>query len=89
MTPGPAPEISIVAPVFNEEGAAAPLAREIAAAFAGQVFEIVFVDDASGDGTRAGLTALAAEIPQLRVLSHRRNAGQSRAIRTGVAAAGG
>mgnify|MGYP006206060945 CR=1 FL=1 len=31
------------------------------------------------------LKALSAEIPQLRVLSHGRNAGQSRAIRTGDA----
>ncbi|MGI9169329.1 MAG: glycosyltransferase family 2 protein, partial [Caulobacteraceae bacterium] len=63
------------------------LAREIAAAFAGEAFEILFVDDASGDGTRAGLTALMAEIPELRVLAHRLNAGQSRAILTGVLAA--
>jgi glycosyltransferase involved in cell wall biosynthesis len=74
-------------PVFDEEGAAAPLAREIALAFAGEAFEILFVDDASGDGTAASLTALKALIPQLRVLCHRRNAGQSRAIRTGVLAA--
>ena|SRR5665213_2929581 len=86
MTPA-VPEISIVVPVFNEEGAAGPLAREIAAAFEGESFEIVFVDDASTDGARASLAALTADIPQLRVLSHRRNAGQSRAIRTGVMAA--
>ncbi len=83
------PEISVVVPVFDEEGAAAPLAREIAAAFAGRAFEILFVDDASRDGTRAALVALGAEIPQLRVLGHRVNAGQSRAIRTGVLAARG
>jgi Glycosyltransferases involved in cell wall biogenesis len=84
-----APDISIVVPVFDEEGAAPGLAREIAAAFAGRDFEIVFVDDASRDGTRAALTALKAEIPQLRVVGHRQNAGQSRAIRTGVLAARG
>ena len=81
------PAISVVAPVYDEEGAAEGLAREIAAAFRGRDFEILFVDDASRDGTRAGLTALKAEIPQLRVLAHRANAGQSRAIRTGVLAA--
>ena len=84
-----APDISVVAPVFDEEGAAPGLAREIAAAFEGRNFEIVFVDDASRDGTRAALMALQSEIPQLRVLPHRRNAGQSRAIRTGVLAARG
>ena len=84
-----APDISIVVPVFDEEGAAPALAREIAAAFAGRNFEIVFVDDASRDGTRAALKALSAEIPQLRVLAHRKNSGQSRAIRTGVLGARG
>lgn len=82
-----APDISVVVPVFDEEGAAPALAREIAAAFAGRSFEVIFVDDASRDGTRAALKALSAEIPQLRVLAHRENSGQSRSIRTGVLAA--
>jgi glycosyltransferase involved in cell wall biosynthesis len=83
----PTPEVSIVVPVLDEEGAAPTLAREIAAAFAGQAYEMIFVDDASRDATRAVLTALAGEFPALRVLAHARNAGQSRAIRTGVLAA--
>ncbi len=87
MTRDNSPDLSIVVPVFDEAGAAPGLAREIAAAFAGRAFEILFVDDASRDGTRAALQALKAEIPQLRILVHRCNAGQSRAIRTGVMAA--
>lgn len=83
------PEISVVVPVFNEEGAAVDLAREIAAAFAARPHEILFVDDASRDGTHAALSALRAELPQLRVLRHAANAGQSRAIRSGVLAARG
>ena len=82
-----APDISVVVPVYDEAGAAPALAREIAAAFAGRSFEIVFVDDASRDGTRGALTALQGEIPQLRVLGHTRNAGQSRAVRSGILAA--
>jgi glycosyltransferase involved in cell wall biosynthesis len=85
--PGISPEISIVVPVFNEEGAVEGLAREIAAAFAGRPHEILFVDDASADATGARLEALRGEIAALRILTHRRNAGQSRAIRTGVNAA--
>jgi len=81
------PQVSVVVPVHDEEGAAGPLARDIAAAFTGRLYEIIFVDDASRDGTRAELTALKAEIPQLRVLAHGSNAGQSRAVRTGVLAA--
>ncbi len=84
-----APEISVVVPVFDEEGAAPALAREIAASFAGRSLEIIFVDDASRDATRAALIALKGEIPQLRVLSHAKNSGQSRAIRSGILAARG
>ena len=83
----PIPDISVVVPVHDEEGAAGPLAREIASAFAGRAYEMVFVDDASKDGTLAELRALMAELPALRVLSHGQNAGQSRAVRTGVLAA--
>jgi len=83
------PEVSVVVPVHDEEGAAAALAEEIAAAFAGREHEIVFVDDASRDRTREQLAALKPRLPQLRLLAHRRNAGQSRAVRTGVLAARG
>ncbi|MBX9614302.1 MAG: glycosyltransferase family 2 protein [Caulobacteraceae bacterium] len=83
------PDISIVVPVHDEAGAAGPLAREIAAAFAGRAHEIIFVDDASRDSTLAELRALTGELPTLRVLAHTSNAGQSRAVRTGVLAARG
>ena len=83
----PLPDYSIVVPVFDEGGAAPALAREIAAAFAGENHEIIFIDDASRDDTKALLVALKAEIPQLRVLGHRKNSGQSRAVRSGVLAA--
>ena len=83
----PIPDVSVVVPVFDEEGAAPALAREIAAAFAGRNYELIFVDDASRDGTRAALAALQGEIPALRLVAHGSNAGQSRAVRTGVLAA--
>jgi len=89
MPQTPSPEVSVVVPVHDEEGAAAGLAREIAAAFRGARHEIIFVDDASRDGTRAALAALKRELPQLRVLAHEKNAGQSRALRTGILAARG
>src|SRR5579864_4458892 len=83
----PLPEVSVVVPVFDEAGAAPALAREIAAAFAGRRYELIFVDDASRDATAAALESLKAEIAPLRLLRHGANAGQSRAIRTGVLAA--
>ena len=88
-TQRPGPDISVVVPVFDEEGAAPALAREIATAFEGRNYEVIFVDDASRDGTRAVLEALKAEIPQLRLLAHRKNSGQSRALRSGILAARG
>jgi|SRR5579872_2138883 len=81
------PAFSIVVPVYDEAGAAPALAREIVDAFVGRAFELIFVDDASRDATVAELAALGRQIPQLRLISHGRNAGQSRAIRTGVMAA--
>lgn len=86
MTDTP-PDLSIIAPMHNEAGNAAALVREIHAALAGRHFEIICVNDASTDGTLDELNALKPDIAQLRVLSHRCNAGQSRALRTGVLAA--
>lgn len=81
--------ISVVVPVKDEAGNVGPLAREIAAALAGQAHEIIFIDDGSTDGTAEVLAGLKREIPQLRALRHVRNLGQSRGIRTGVQAAKG
>ncbi len=89
MAASKAPEISVVVPVFDEEGAAPALAREIAAAFKGRAFEIIFVDDASRDATRKALVGLKNEIPELRVFAHAKNAGQSRSVRSGVLKARG
>ena len=82
-------EFSVVVPVHNEAGNVESLVREISAALDGRAYEMVFVDDASTDDTRAVLAGLKQDFPTLRVLSHRKNAGQSRAIRTGVQAARG
>ena len=89
MNTSAAPLISIVVPVHDEAGNAGALAREIADAFSGRAHEIIFVDDASRDTTLAELRALSDVLPTLRVLSHSSNAGQSRAVRTGVLAARG
>jgi len=77
-------DVSVVIPVFDEEGAAPGLAREIAAAFAGRRYEMIFVDDRSRDATRQVLTELKSELPTLRVLTHQTNSGQSRALRSGI-----
>ncbi len=81
--------LSVVVPVKDEAGNAASLAVETAAALAGESAELIFVDDGSADATAAELLALRPSIPNLRVLQHGGNFGQSRAVRTGVQAARG
>lgn len=84
------PALSVVVPVFNERDNTAPLIAEILAALRGVVsFEIVYVDDHSRDDTLATLQALKASTPELRVLQHVAQSGQSTAIRTGVKSARG
>jgi dolichol-phosphate mannosyltransferase len=90
-----APQLSIVVPVFNEQDNVAPLVAEIVATLRGRAaddggdFEIVYVDDHSSDGTFATLQRLKAGVPELRVLRHAKQSGQSTAIRNGVKAARG
>ena len=84
------PQLSVVVPVFNERDNVAPLVHEITAALRGVTdFEIVYVDDHSRDDTLAVLTALKAEVPELRVIHHVSQSGQSTAVRNGVRAARG
>ncbi|MEO5624337.1 MAG: glycosyltransferase family 2 protein [Dokdonella sp.] len=84
------PELSVVVPVFNEQDNIPPLLAEIAAALRGHVdFEIVYVDDASKDDSLRVLTRSKVAFPELRVIRHVAQSGQSTAIRNGVKAARG
>ncbi len=85
---GDAPQIAVVVPMHNEEENAAELIGEIASALAPTGnFEIIAVNDASSDNTLGVLAGLKDTHKELRVLSHKQNAGQSRAVRTGIIAA--
>ena len=83
-----APQLSVVVPVYNEEDNVAPLIGEIVAALRGRIpFEIIYVDDLSKDATFARLVELKKATPELRVVRHLSNSGQSTAIRSGIKAA--
>ncbi len=86
MSP-PVPEIAVVVPVHDERDNIDPLIDEIVRALTGRRFEIVYVDDASRDDTLARLRAAMARVPELRVVRHLSQSGQSTAVRSGVKAA--
>lgn len=81
-------QLSVVVPVHNEALNVEQLIKEISAALGERfLYEIIFIDDGSNDDTLIRLQNLMPHYPLLRVLSHRRCCGQSRAIHTGINAA--
>ncbi len=81
----PAPVLSVVVPVFNEQDNVAPLACELRAVLEriGEPFEVLFVNDGSTDATRARLLAIHAEEPRLRVVDLDGNFGEASALSAG------
>lgn len=79
--------ISIVVPVYNEEGNVEELHREIKSVCEQQKYdyEIIFIDDGSTDGTRELLKTLHP----LKAIYMRKNFGQTAAMDAGIKAASG
>ncbi|HEX8198133.1 MAG TPA: glycosyltransferase family 2 protein, partial [Pyrinomonadaceae bacterium] len=86
-----APELSLFLPVLNEEPNLRPLHAKIQAALEslGKTAEVIYVDDGSTDGSLKILRAIAAEDSRVRVISFRRNYGQTAAMSAGIDAATG
>jgi glycosyltransferase involved in cell wall biosynthesis len=84
-------EVSIVVPVFDEEGSLRELHRRITEVMAsfGRSYQIVFVDDGSRDGSLAILEQLFREDAAVKVLSFRRRYGKSAALGMGFDEADG
>lgn len=76
--------ISIVIPAHNEADNIGTLIREIKQLNLDQPYEIIIVDDASGDDTYANVMSLKTEIPELRIIRHEGTYGQSAAVATGI-----
>jgi len=83
--PGAGPVLSVLIPFYNEEGNIAPLIEETHRALDGLEYEIVCVNDASSDATRAQLEAERDRRPgRVIVLNHARRRGKSAALYTGL-----
>src|SRR6478609_9670147 len=87
----PAPELSLFLPVLDEEENLRPMHAKIAAALdaLGKTAEVIYVDDGSTDRSLQILKEIAAEDPRVRVISLRRNYGQTAAMAAGIDAARG
>ncbi len=85
MTDSQPVEITIIAPAYNEVDNVTPLVERIASVFTplNIRYEALIVDDASTDGTREKLLDLARIYPWLRVVSLKKNSGQTAAMDAG------
>jgi undecaprenyl-phosphate 4-deoxy-4-formamido-L-arabinose transferase len=85
------PEISVVVPVFNEEGTLDEVYRRATATLEelGRPYELSVVDDGSRDGTWAIVERLAAQDARVRAVRFKRNFGQHPAMHAGLVRARG
>ena len=81
-----APRLSVIVLVYNEAESIAPLYEELTGVLEGLdvPYEIVYVDDGSRDGSTEKMAQLALRDSHLRVVSFRRNFGQTAAVQAGI-----
>ena len=80
-----APCLSVVIPVYNEQGTIKDIVRCVCAQR--PVEEVIIVDDCSTDGSSAIVDEIAAGNPAIRVIHQPVNSGKGAALRTGFALA--
>ncbi|HEY7599451.1 MAG TPA: dolichyl-phosphate beta-glucosyltransferase [Candidatus Limnocylindrales bacterium] len=82
----PAPALSLVIPAYNEALRLPPTLARIREYLDSQPdgYEVLVVDDGSGDDTVAVAEAVASEWPQLQVLRLPENRGKGAAVREGM-----
>jgi dolichol-phosphate mannosyltransferase len=81
--------VSIVVPVFNEEGNVRPLADAVAEAMGQAGYELIFVDDGSTDGTLGQIEAAVSADGRVAGVSFSRNFGHQAALAAGLRHAAG
>lgn len=90
-TPSPTPRLSLIFPCYYEERRLPPsLARAVEyLESAGLDYEILVVDDGSGDRTAEAAREAAAANPRIRVIRYEQNQGKGYAVRRGAEQARG
>ena len=83
--------LSIVIPIYNEEGILPELLQRLLPVIDGipSSFEIVFVDDGSSDTSTAIIEASAADDPRIKLVQLSRNFGHQSALSAGIDLASG
>ncbi|MFA5553086.1 MAG: glycosyltransferase family 2 protein [Phycisphaerae bacterium] len=77
-------EVSVVAPLLNEQDNIEALYKQITAALGGKYeYEIIFVDDGSTDSSFEVLKRLSENDNRVRIIRFRRNFGQTAAMSAG------
>src|SRR5437660_5731996 len=80
------PHVSVMVLVYNEIDSVEPLHRELIGVLEalGTSFEVLYIDDGSRDGSTDKLGQLASRDTRVRVVSFRRNFGQTAAVQAGI-----
>ena len=80
------PELTVVVPTLNERDNIAPLIDRLTAALSGIKWEVIFVDDDSGDGTADHVRSIARADARVRCLQRIRRRGLATACIEGILA---
>ena len=80
------PHVSVIVLVYNEVDSVEPLHRELIGVLEalGTSFEVLYIDDGSRDGSTDKLGEIASRDARVRVVSFRRNFGQTAAVQAGI-----
>ncbi len=76
--------LSLVVPVFNEAGNLLPLASKIHQLALPDLYEVIWVDNGSSDGSSHELIRIAKMYPRMTVLTLAKNLGYGGGILTGI-----
>jgi polyisoprenyl-phosphate glycosyltransferase len=82
----PPPVLSLIVPVYNEEGGVGPFLERVRAVLSRLAidYEIIFVDDGSSDRTADCVISAAERDPRIRLIQLSRNFGKEAALTAGL-----